>query len=597
MTRRTLALAAAAFLAVGAAAHAQVVPGAIQISGDITTNTTWSADNVYQINGTVKVQAPATLTIEAGSLIYGNALTVRNCIQIERGAKIIAKGTAQKPIIFSSAKAQGARVPGDWGGIILLGNATINSPGGTNIVEGGTNGTYGGTNDADNSGELEYVRIEYGGQVFATDNEINGLTFAGIGNATNVNNIQVSYINDDGFEWFGGTVNARNLITLGVIDDDIDTDLGYRGRIQFVYAQRDSLWSDLSSGSSSNGFEADNDATGTGNTPLSKPIISNATMVGPWRDKNIPAWGQDFTRGGHIRRNTDYGLFNSVITGWNTALRVDGSGMGVACPQNNDFVAQNNIVTGIVDSAGGVPAPGASAWYDCAGAGNTRLGNHADAQILAVTQTSITNPDPRPATGSPAASGASFSHSLLGPGNNFTYASTAYRGAFNPATSRDAQWDQPWSNYDPQRTTYVKHKSGWNLVSLANTPANADKNVVFPNNNSNAFRFSSGYQVDNTLDPKVGYWILLSDNRTVEQTGAAVSLPQSITVQPGWNLIATGASQYAPVAGISVSGTTLLSSFFAFDNGYQPVAASGSLAPGRAYWVNVSTAGTITFNP
>ncbi len=598
MTRRTLALAAAAWMAVGMAATAQVVPGAIQVVGDITSNTTWSADNIYQINGTVKVLAPATLTIEAGSLIYGNAVTVRNCIQVERGAKIIAKGTAQKPIIFSSAKAQGAKAPGDWGGIIVLGQATINSPGGTNIVEGGTGGVYGGNNDADNSGEIEYVRIEYGGQVFATDNEINGLTLAGVGNGTNINHVQASYINDDAFEWFGGTVNGRNLIALGAIDDDFDTDLGYRGRLQFIYAQKDSLWSDLSASSSSNGFEADNDATGTANAPLSKPIVSNATIVGPWRDNTIPDWGQDFTRGAHLRRNTDYGIFNSVITGWNVAMRIDGATMGVACPQNSDLAVQNSVVTGTIENNGTQPPLGdVSAWFDCSGAGNTRLANHPDAMLVGVTQTNLTNPDPRPAPGSPAVTGASFSNGLLAAGNNFTFGSTTYRGAFDPSLSRDAQWDKPWSNYNPQHTTYVKHKAGWNLVSLANTPANADKNAVFPNNNSNAFRFNSGYQVDNTLDPKVGYWILLSDNRTIEQVGATVSLPQTINVQPGWNLIATGSSQYAPVASLTASGTTILSSFFAFDNGYQPVASAGALAPGRAYWVNVSAAGTITFNP
>lgn len=597
MRIRTFVLAAIALLGTGVAAQAQIVPGAVALPDVITGTRTLSADSIYQLVNTVKVTSGGLLSIPPGTLIYGNALGTRSCLQIERGGKIYAKGTATCPIVFTSSKPQGQKAPGDWGGIIVLGKADINQVGDTAVIEGGTNGVYGGTDDADSSGVIEYVRIEYGGIAFSVDNEINGLTLAGIGNKTVVNHVQISYNNDDSFEFFGGAVNAKYLIAFGGIDDDFDTDNGFRGRLQFIYAQRDSLWSDLSASSTSNSFEADNDATGSANTPVSKPIVSNATIVGPWRDTATAAWGQDFSRGGHFRRNTDYGLFNTVITGWPEPIRIDGATLNPACPQNTDLAFENIVITGKVPevvAAGGAVQGTVTSWYNCAGAGNTRNGNHAAALLTAVTQTDLKNPNPIPAAGSPVATGAGFTNTLLATGNNFTFATTTYKGAFDPAVARNSQWDIGWSNYDPQNTTYVKHRSGWNLVSLANTPASADKNVVYIHNASNAFRYNSGYAIDNVLDPGVGYWILLSDNCIVEQKGTTVSLPRTVTVTPGWNLVATGASQRAPVASITASGTTVVSSYFGFDNGYT---VATNLEPGKAYWVNVTTAGSLTFNP
>lgn len=590
-------------VAVLTTARAQIVPGAVALPDSITGTRVLSADTVYQLVNTVKVGPGALLSIPAGTLIYGNVSGTRSCLQIERGGKIFANGTADKPIIFTSAKPQGQKAPGDWGGIIVLGNATINPTGGTAVIEGGTNGIYGGADDTDSSGVLRYLRIEFGGLAFSADNEINGLTLAGVGNRTVVENIQVSYNNDDGIEWFGGTVNGRRLISYAAIDDDFDTDFGYRGRNQFLFSMKDSLFSDLSAGSSSNGFESDNDATGSGNTPLSKPIFSNVTIVGPWRDTAIAAWGQDFTRAAHIRRNTDFGLFNSVLTGW-PVIRIDGTGLNTACPQSNDFAVQNNVVTGKknngtanseVEAAGGQVQATVDGWFDCAGAGNTRAGNHPGAGILAVTQSNLTNPDPRPNnTTSPARTGASFAHTLLGSGNNFSFTSTTYRGAFDPATNRDQQWDWPWSNYNPRNTTYTKVRTGWNLVGLANTPVSDHKDSIFRNAQSSAFRYSAGYTVDNNLDAGVGYWVKLGDERIIEQEGTTVALPRAVSVQAGWNLVCTGASASATASNTTASGTTIQSSFFGFSNGYT---TATTLEPGRAYWVKCSAAGTLTFNP
>jgi hypothetical protein len=254
----------------------------------------------------------------------------------------------------------------------------------------------------------------------------------------------------------------------------------------------------------------------------------------------------------------------------------------------------SNSETVSASSGGANTQVNVDAWFNCAGASNTRAGNHGQAQLTAVTQSSITNPDARPVASSPARTTTpKFTNALLAAGNNFAFQNVNYIGAFDPAGPQ-RQWDSSWTNYNPFRTTYVKHRAGWAMVGLANTPANADKNVIYKNNGSNAFRFSNGYQVDNVLDAGIGYWILLTDNRTIEQVGAPVALPRTVSVGPGWSMFSTGASVPVPVANVSASGTTVQSSYFGFNNGYQAVTV---LEPGKAYWVNVSTAGTLTFNP
>ncbi|MEO5929167.1 MAG: T9SS C-terminal target domain-containing protein [Candidatus Kapaibacterium sp.] len=615
MNLRTLALGAAAFVGLGIAANAQIVPGAVALPDSITGNRTLSADTVYQIVNTVKVGPGALLTIQPGTLIYGNSNGVRSCLQIERDGKIYAQGTATAPIIFTSAKPQGQKAPGDWGGVILLGKATINPAGGTATIEGGTNGIYGGTDDADSSGVMSYVRIEFGGLAFSVDNEINGLTFGGIGNRTKIDHIQCSYTNDDSFEWFGGTVNCKNLIAYAGTDDDIDTDFGFRGRLQFIFAMRDATQSDLSASSTSEGFEADNDGTGSLNTPNSRPIVSNATMVGAYDDTNTVITGQDFSRGGRLRRNTHYGIFNTVITGWQAALGVDGNntandGNGLddlikgaaACPQPADFRVQNTVVTGLkaiseIRGIGGTAQADADNWFNCAGAGNVRAGNHSDAQLTAIRQADLHAPNPVPLATSPAVTNAtSFADPLLAPANNFAFTNVSYRGAFDPTISRNNQWDAIWSNYKPQTSTYVKHRSGWNLVGLANTPANASKDSVYRNAASSAFRFGAGYVASPTLTAGSGYFLKLSDNSIVEQKGTTVNLPVTVTVQAGWNLISTGASVPAltDATHVTATGTTRPTSYFGFNNGY---ANATTLEPGKAYWVKCTAAGTLTFNP
>ncbi len=180
-------------------------------AGDISTNTTWTKNNVYLLNGWVYVIDGVTLTIEAGTIIRGDKAN-KAALIVERGGKLIANGTVSEPIIFTSNQAPGSRTYGDWGGVILCGKALVNKV--DPQIEGGPRSHYGGTDDTDNSGSLKYVRIEFPGIAFQPDKEINGLTFGGVGSGTTIDYIQVSYSGDDSYEWFGGKVNCKHMIAL-----------------------------------------------------------------------------------------------------------------------------------------------------------------------------------------------------------------------------------------------------------------------------------------------------------------------------------------------------------------------------------------------
>lgn len=307
-------------------------------SGEISANETWTASNVYKIEGFLYVLSGVTLTIEPGTIIRGDK-TSKGTLIIERGAKLIAEGTAENPIVFTSNEAVGNREYGDWGGVILCGKAPINVPGGEAQIEGGPRSKYGGSDITDNSGSLKYIRIEFPGIPFVPDKEINGITFGGVGNATTVDYIQIYRSGDDAFEWFGGSVNAKHLVASYTWDDDFDTDYGYSGMVQFAVALRDPAIADPGSGS--NGFESDNDGSGSGNTPITNPIFSNVSMFGP---KALPTTtiNTNYKRALHLRRNTKINIYNSIFAGFKDGLFVDGS----AARQNltNDELKIYNVI-------------------------------------------------------------------------------------------------------------------------------------------------------------------------------------------------------------------------------------------------------------
>jgi hypothetical protein len=409
----------------------------IEISGDLSTNTTFNAINKYILKGFVYVKSGATLTIESGTLIRGDKAS-KGTLIIERGAKIMAVGTSDKPIVFTSNEAKGNRSYGDWGGIIICGNAPINLVGGEGTVEGGTNALYGGTNSADNSGKLQYVRIEFCGIAFQPNQEINGLTLGGVGSGTVIDHIQVSYSGDDSYEFFGGSVNAKNIVAFRGWDDDFDTDNGYSGKIQFAVALRDK---DIADQSGSNGFESDNDATGSTAAPYTKAIFSNISVFGPM-DDGATVINTQFKRGAHLRRNTQTCVYNSVIAGFPTGLYIDATSTETNAAAG-DLQFRNNIIAGCTTPVTASASFDIQSWFDTPGYGNSILGNSSD--ILNAYPLNLDNPSLLPLTGSPVLSGADFSNINL---QGF-FTTVSYRGAFG-----QTNWTSGWTNFDPQNADY-----------------------------------------------------------------------------------------------------------------------------------------------
>ncbi|NOY58199.1 MAG: T9SS C-terminal target domain-containing protein, partial [Calditrichaeota bacterium] len=280
------ALSQYGLLAQPTTAGAQVVT---VTDADIPANATvyWTADKTYLLDGRVFVDAGAVLNIEAGTVIKGKPGQGENAsaLIVARGGKIYAEGTATNPIIFTSENDDinnptipAANESGLWGGVILLGNAVINVPGGETNIEGipttESRGLYGGSDDDDCSGVLRYVSIRHGGTEIGEGNEINGLTLGAVGRGTLVSHVEVWSNNDDGFEWFGGTVKCDHLIAAFCKDDAFDFDQGFRGKLQFLFAiQADSTGDHCGE---HDGAPADF----VDSTPFSHPVIYNATYLG-----------------------------------------------------------------------------------------------------------------------------------------------------------------------------------------------------------------------------------------------------------------------------------------------------------------------------
>lgn len=276
----------------------------------------------YLMKGWCYITDGATLTIEPGTVIKGDHETMAALI-VEPGGKLYAKGTPTEPIVFTSEKAPGNRKPGDWGGLIICGNATNNS--GIMQIEGGPRTMHGGNNDKDNSGIISYVRVEFAGYPFKKNQEINGITFGSVGSGTQVDHLQVSYSNDDAFEWFGGTVNCDYLVAYHCWDDDFDADNGYRGSCNYMLGIRNSRIADIST---SHGFECDNNTENSNAQPITAPSFNHATLYGPYSvDANFQNTGQ-YIDGNNLRPSNEslLGLYGAGIAlGSNTAVHFSNS--------------------------------------------------------------------------------------------------------------------------------------------------------------------------------------------------------------------------------------------------------------------------------
>lgn len=397
-----------------------VYPSAtVTITSNITTNTTWTSSNTYLLQGQIFVTSGATLTIQPGTVILGDKASTGAGLFITKGSKIMAVGTATQPIVFTSNQAPGARGLGDWGGVILLGKGDNNNPGGVANVEGlaPTSDTEfgGGTSpdDNDNSGTMSYVRIEWGGYVYAPNKEINGLTFGAVGAGTTIDHIQVSFANDDGYEWFGGAVNCKYLVSYRNLDDDFDTDNGFRGHIQFGLSVRDAALADNPSVSTSEGFESDNDPSGSTTLPQTGAIFSNMTLIGPFRGNTAATIAAGYRRGARIRRNSDLKIYNSIFMDHPRGVHIDGT-LCEANATSGGLKFMHNICAG--NTSGMVCEVNSGSTFDIhTWFGASMNDSLASTTGILVTPYNYTAPDYRPATGSPALSNADFTDSGISP--------------------------------------------------------------------------------------------------------------------------------------------------------------------------------------
>jgi hypothetical protein len=403
------------------------------LEGEILENKTLTADRVWLLKGFVVVKNNSVLTIEPGTIIKG-AVGQKSALVIAQGSKIMANGTANSPIVFTSAKDPGSRAPGDWGGIILVGraptNRTVPIP-----VEGGIGITYGTDNiPNDNSGIMRYVRIEYAG-IGANDSEINALTLYSVGSGTTLEYIQTVYANDDAYEFFGGTVNAKYLVAYATADDDFDFDFGYTGSIQFAVALRDPAFVDAAD--AGNGIECDNDKDGSDFQPITRPQLSNFTIVGP---NNAQGTAGFHNFGNRWRRGTKFVFNNSIIIGSQKGGFSIESDKTANFYKNGASEFKNNIVAPYIN-----PFLSNSAAFTAANMSAKALAEgcitSTPANVLLTNPFTLNGPNFLPLNGSPALEG--------------TFATTPgatavnYRGAFG-ATN----WTSSWANWTPQQTVY-----------------------------------------------------------------------------------------------------------------------------------------------
>lgn len=397
-------------------------------------------EGVYTLNGYVYFTEGTTLTIPAGTIIKSD-VSEKGALIIERGAKIMAEGTAEKPIVFTSGKPSGSRTRGDWGGIILLGKAPTNRPlSPAPLIEGGVDRRYGGTDAADNSGTMKYVRIEYAGIAAEPGSEINGLTLGGVGSGTVLDYIQVSYGNDDAYEFFGGTVTAKHLIAYASSDDDLDFDFGFTGKIQFAVVQRRPEIADTDAG---NGVEADNDGSGTLAEPFTRPVLSNITWIGPNGAANTEA---NLNFANRWRRAVRFEVHNSIMMGFPKAGFSLESAATADAFKNDASVFKNNLVHALanpykVDSAANTVISAADVKTKVEANGTTTYAS-AD-EIMIEDAFNFDAPNYLPMAGSPALTGGVFA------GLDAFFTPVAYRGALGTEN-----WLSGWTSFTPQSNTY-----------------------------------------------------------------------------------------------------------------------------------------------
>jgi|CXWL01.1.fsa_nt_gi hypothetical protein len=408
------------------------VPGiakpVVVVTGQVRGAESWTNNFVYLLRGAVFVEDGATLNIQAGTLVVGEAGSVGTLI-VKKGGRLNAIGTREQPIVFTSDQPVGQRARGDWGGIILNGRAPLNIPGGEGVGEADT-GVYGGDNPNDSSGSMRYVRVEFAGTEFSPDNELNGIAFQGVGRGGSYEFIQIHMNKDDGLEWFGGTADAKYLVVTNAADDSLDWTFGWSGRIQFAVVSQRGDDADA-------GIEADNNEFNNELLPRSNPTMFNITFCGD-PDRNE---GAESGRGVLLRRGTAGTFGNFVIQGFkNVGLELNGSStLSQATQRNLKFSSSAIFNTG---ANGTTYGPSSTLALITNGTfPNVRLGenpgigdchNHADPIWQPSSATSLAGGQLAPAT----------------PPNDGFFEVTSYIGGVAPAPSQD--WTRGWTSY-PQR--------------------------------------------------------------------------------------------------------------------------------------------------
>ena len=440
------------------------------LQGTLFQNRTLSKDTVYTLKGYVYVAADYTMTIQPGTVIKGGGpeldplgKSAAGTLIVERRAKLIASGTASAPIVFTSSKAIGQRKPGDWGGVVLIGKSPTNRPGTTTYYGGirGSAETY--SEPEDNSGSLQYVRIEYAGtgQPLVANSRLAGLTLIGVGRGTVINNVQVTQCSADAFAWYGGTVDAKYLVANRATATNWTTNWGYIGRVQFGVALRDATLADPagSNGIDSQNYDLGENADGSPLTrlnglPQTAPVFANisdfAFNTAPTAiSAASPGLGY-YQSGVYLRRNTGFSLYNSLIYGYPEGVRLEGTTTGLAASLANGAIdLRGNVFANTLTSAAGsgTITNGAANTFLTTPAFANQFVSTADVGTLALNGANFNASAPNfvPQTGSTLLGGVATSARLTG---GF-FVTTTYRGAFGIDN-----WTTGWTNFNPQNTDY-----------------------------------------------------------------------------------------------------------------------------------------------
>ncbi len=560
----------------------------INVTADITANTSWTNTNTYILFGDIIVKSGVTLTIEKGTLIKGDKSTLSRLV-VAIGGKLIAQGTAEEPIVFTSNQIAGSRGRGDWAGIAVCGLAP------TNIVDGGGNSIqgrlecgattdydYGGNITDDSSGVISYVRIEYAGYICNSNFELNSLTLGAVGNRTKIDHVAVSFGQDDGFEFFGGSVNANHLISYGSRDDDFDTDFGYSGNVQYGLVIRVDTIADQ--GDISNAFESDNNAGGTYQSPYTKGTFSNITVVGP-AATTTSTIDAKYGWGARLRRNTGLNIFNSLFIGYKRGLRIESAATQLKAT-NDTLEFKNNIIAGSKEQA--FETAFDSLYLANPLTSNTVYGGNANSTVNLVYP--YGNPDLfdfTPQTGSPALTGASFTNAKLS-----SFETTTYRGAFGANN-----WTDCWAEFTPQDENYTTGPINYAFTAAVNNLGSltfCDGGSVTLNASTTAngatYLWSNG-AVTSSITPTTGgvYTVTVTSargcTRTASKTVVVNPNPSTPTVTPSATSFCNGSN------GVSLASSSATSYLWSSNGG---ITQNINVTFGGTYTVTVGDANGCT---